>query len=250
MNNQMTATLPVTLQKRVDAYWSRFLAVSPETLTQPGLTVTTAPIASGLFMLKLNDTLICALSPDVAPMLRERIETIDPDDLFTSETTNELLTELGSPELVYGPGEVLYCTRNGFKDGPDFGRRLLTADDAESLHEFRQVMGWYTDHHRMERFEDWVCAIGIFDDGTLAALARVWVWDGTLGVISVATRLDCRNQGYGLAVVRGCTRWMLENTSLIPQLDGEIEQAGVHMARASGYTHYGFIVGGSGTCDL
>jgi hypothetical protein len=248
--NQMTATMPTTLRQRIDGYWSRFLAFTPDALNRPGITMTTAPVSSGLFLLTLGAGVICALSPDTAPALAPQIRALSaPDELFSDETVSQLLASVGQIDMLYGPGEVLYCTEDGFRDGETYRRRRLTPDDADALHEFRRVMGWYSDHHRTERFEDWACAMGIFDGEELASLARVWAWDGTIGAVSAATRPDCRNLGYGLSVVRGCTRWMLENTELIPQVDGELEKAGVHMARASGYTHYGYILVGTLASD-
>ena len=89
---------------------------------------------------------------------------------------------------------------------------------------------------------------GWFAEARLISAAAVQVWGDSIGEIFVDTLAQHRRRGYARMVTRAATRWLLEETSLIPQYDAELTNpASLRVAQAIGYEPYGCLFVVSGT---
>lgn len=213
----------------------------------------TSERSPGLVALQAGQSWVLSLAPGidaeaVAPLVRALGLWRLPRDTHAEpcqpclelvEAPCDPLNAVGLREF-YGPAQVLYCEPEIFRVGDEAGVRRLDATDGPRIERFRAGMGqlaWSLEDPRR-----WVAAFGLLDADELISAAAVQVWGDCIGEVFVDTLPQHRRRGHAKMVARAVTRWLLEETSLIPQYDAELTNlASLHVARAIGYEPYGWL---------
>jgi RimJ/RimL family protein N-acetyltransferase len=229
-----------TQLQQIDQYWATFFGCALEALkhSEPALTISAG--SPGLFAFMNSSSRVYALAPGLSLDLGRRLTALCLCDSDVTQAAQHLLADY-NPLYLYGPAQVLYCSSETFRSGQEADSRPLTLDDQDAIERFCTQVGaleWKV--HDVSR---WPQVFGIFADKQLVSTAAVQVWGDVIGAISVVTLPAYRNRGYAQAITRAATRWMLEETSLIPQYDAELRNAAsLRVARAVGYQPYGRLL--------
>lgn len=236
----MTKSFSPTLLNRLDRYWANFPGYSTKSYHNSKTTILSSHSFPGLFAFATSNSLVFSVKASLDQEVAEKlsVEFGCREALFVEQVICHLF--LYNPKEVYGPAQVFYCSSSSFKPGEEGQSRKLTLTDRKHIENFRTRMG------RL----DWrlgelncPCVFGIFCDQELVSVAAVRVWGNLIGEVFVDTLPDYRNRGYAHTLVRVATRWILEETSLIPQYDAElINPASLRIAHAVGYQYYGQLI--------
>lgn len=240
--------LSADLLQRVDRYWADFLGCSLAELRGQTHVWVTSKRSPGLVALRVAQSWIVSLPPGVDAEASTPLAPENSDAEWGAAPVEALRERLPGARLTesYGPAQVLYCARETLRAGDEGGARRLTVADRPAVERFRAGMGslaWSLDDP-----ERWVAAFGLFAGHELISAAVVQVWGDSIGEIFVDTLAQHRRRGYARMVTRAATRWLLEETSLIPQYDAELTNpASLRVAQAIGYEPYGCLFVVSGT---
>jgi RimJ/RimL family protein N-acetyltransferase len=226
--------------QQIDQYWSTFLGCTFETFQHPEPTLTISAVSPGLFVFMNHSSRVYALAPGLNLDIGKRLATLCLCENDITQATRRLLADYG-PLYLYGPAQILYCSADTFRPGQEAHNRPLTISDHDAIQQFCNQAGPL--HWTVDDVDRWPRVFGIFADGHLVSTAAVQAWGNVIGAISVVTLPAYRNRGYAQAITRAATRWMLEETSLIPQYDAELSNtASLRVARAVGYQPYGRLL--------
>ena len=220
-------------RERIDQYWAQFLGCEVEDLRSGQDRLVYHRGSPGLFSLTVNRSRVISLRPGVP--------RLPLDVSLTPDVAREALAPVGAIEEIYGPAVVMYGHKEDFRPRDEMDSRLLdSSTHHQDLLRFAKVVGWQEYVYQTVVF--WDYAFGIYREGELASVATATIWGGILGALKVATAPDHRRKGFGGAVVSAATRWMLENTRLIPQYDtASVNTASRRLGVSLGYREYGSI---------
>lgn len=234
MSQQVSTSADIQQDRLViDQYWARFLGCNHTDLRSGRDRLLYHRASPGIFSLTVNRSRVISLRPGVP--------TLPSEVSLTPSVVRQALQGMGAIEEIYGPAVVMYGHRGEFRPRDERNAQLLDSpEDRTNLLRFAKLVGWQEYVHQTVVF--WDYAFGIYQDGTLAAVATATIWGGILGALKVATAPDYRRRGLGGAVVSAATRWMLENTRLIPQYDtASVNTASRKLGASLGYREYGSI---------
>lgn len=226
---------------RIDQYWADFLGCTVAELHSAQTTVVYSEHSPGLFCLTTGSSRVLSIHSDLEGCVSA--VSWPQNGQLNGHTVHDFLAPFGRITESYGPGKVFYCTPGSFLPGDEQSSRALTPDDQPYIEEFAHIMGW-SQLLPLDVYP-WVHPVGILQDGRLASMTAVLIWGDVIGAIMVGTLPEYRNRGYARAVVRSATRWMLEETGLIPQYDTAVSNlASLQIAQDLGYQPYGHIAYG------
>lgn len=237
-----TSTIPAEYRARIDAYWADFLGCTTEQLRSPDHLAIASAGKDGLFAIKagLESGWKAAVAPGLEDVPLDALAALPLDDADSVAAANHVLSKYGFDD-VYGISQVTYCTSTQSIPRLEGDYRRLTPDDREQVMAFRAAMN--RDDWDFDDSDAWPVAFGIFEGDKLVCCTQVRVWDDTIGEIFTDTLPDYQSNGHGRILSAATLRWVLENTSWIPQGDFELTNEGSRrIAQSIGFQLYGWMI--------
>lgn len=237
-------SLPGNVLRDVDTYWARLLGCSVAALRAGQSSVIRRNAAPSLIALQTSGAWVVSISDRAASRLEaeELVALLErlPDDGSRDGELVAWLAHAGLPG-IYGPARLHYVTPTLFRPAPAVPFRRLSAPDWPQVERFAAGMGGHVDYLLDDPRFPYV--IGAFNQGELASVGAVQVWEGVLAETYGDTLPAFRGQGLARALVSELTRWILEETPYIAQEDGiRANAASMRIGERLGYVAYGTLV--------
>jgi GNAT superfamily N-acetyltransferase len=231
-------------RSRIDGYWTEFLGCRIQDLYMPDSKVVFSEHSPGIFGLMLGPARVYSLDPGLKGLFPAQNQNSElfTEKAFSPDRLAALLEKNGVCfEEAYGPGYLTYCHADVFCAADEKDTRPLRAADDGQIERLGERIGW-TDIFR-QTSPAWIARFGIFRDGNLVSLTTVRSWAGQVASMLVATDPDYRGYGFATSVVSMATRWVLEETDMVPQYDTSVNNlSSLRIAHVLGYQYYGQII--------
>jgi len=216
-----------------NAYWAAHFGCLPEELfAKPFLVITHgADLADycGAFALFRGDAAIASIPSDRAAVLRTLLSGLS--DGCSAGGFASALSPVASK--VIGPAYVGYAATVA---PPTYAARALGHGEITAVRELQQSCDPFEWEHGGGSVES--PSSGVFIDGQLVSLASYEVWGGTIAHISVITRRDFRNRGFGRSTVAHVAERAIR-AGLLPQYRTlESNQASIRVAESLGFQYF------------
>ncbi|MBN2386677.1 MAG: GNAT family N-acetyltransferase [Anaerolineales bacterium] len=229
---------------RIDSYWAEYLGCCVDALHHPRRGIVFSKNSPGIFGLMVGDARVYSVNHQLGCLLpnKDILPTWIAGDEFTLAQPMAALDENGfRTGEAYGPGYLTYCHSRHFRPADDADVCPLREDDRDEIEWLGQQVGWTDLFH--ETASSWIARFGIFREKHLISIAIVRSWAGQVGSMMVATHPAHRRRGYAIRAVSMATRWVLDETDLIPQYDtATTNVSSLKVAQLLGYQHYGQIL--------
>lgn len=231
-----------TTQQRIDEYWANYLGCQVEDLHAAGTRTVFSERYPGIFGLMVGQARVYSIHPALQPFLADPGFFFTPPGEFSPAAFPGLVARAGlHVQETYGPGWLTYCDPASFRPRDDRSVCILDDTNAAEIGQLAEVVGW-SELFR-ENSSQWIARFGLFQDRELASVAMLRAWGRQIGSLTVATRPECRGRGCASQVVSRATRWLFEETDLVPQYDTALHNlASLRVAHGLGYRTYGQIV--------
>ncbi len=226
----------------IDRYWADFMVCSVDQLYEPGVTFTYSENVRGILALAIEQTQRLIIHPALRYLEPHFVRWTKQKAPILPADIEAALTDYTVYEC-YGPGPVSYLNPHEYQPIDESGCRLLTNEDARRITDFEVLAGW-------TEADAWpapgvVAQVGICDGDRLVAMCRVYAWSGLIGSMKAFVHPRYRGRGLGRAVIGAATRWMVEESDLIPQYDTDANNHGSQrICEQLGYIHYGYLTYG------
>lgn len=194
-------------------YWADRLGVTPDALTETGVTVGLTD-EDGVPLFCCDDALVIGAPNSLVSVFEQRSDALVKLNTNNRDEVREWFIKFNTIEKVLGPAFWGYTDRQSF-DPVKSDARVLTPVD-ESAHDvFRAAISdeeWEQGGPQFTPGE----TVGLFVDDNLVATSGYEVWDDLIAHLAVVTHPNHRNDGYGQEVVSRATEKAITE-GLIPQ---------------------------------
>lgn len=223
--------------RKVDEFFAGYFGCSTDDLHRARTIVVTHKALAGYDgVLVFRHGPSCIVSvPDTTPQIeRSKLQAARPVEAFDRRFLSQVF--LVNPRNVRGPASVGVAVREDFKPVRSTARVLGDADEPaiRILAERCGEADWMHSKVAVNRKP----LFGLFEGGTLVAIAGYIVMENVLAYTGVVTPPDGRGKGYGKAVVSAAMNSAYEN-GLIPLYRSMIfSRAAIAVGRALGFQPY------------
>lgn len=218
---------------KVDTFWAGELGCAAGNVQ--GLTFCSDQSAANrIFVLAQDSGAVISLSPRLHPLVRSVARRATIANIIDPDFWNQELPEI---ESIRGPAFLAYADAGEFRPIEHHSTVLLEPADEMELQRFRTSLGeeaW--EHSGLGDSPE--CAAGLFEDGSLVAVAGYRVWGEVLAHIVVGVRPSARGKGLGRAVVSWIGREALKRGLVLQYRTLLANQPSVSIARRLGFVHY------------
>jgi len=228
----------VTTRERVDAFWSKTLAMDVSDLHTPGVRVRPNPPERahwrGIYVLAFEGTTVFA-PEDLLDWVHEAIDGQTPEALLEPKTWHEALGD--ALNSAWGPVKHYY---RDHRDGLDeiAGGRRINPRDATALAVLRGAV------HPLEWLTTGFTAqpsvlFGLFEDEKMVAAANLTPGPDAASDVGFVIHPDARGKGYGLQIAATAARQAIMMHGVARYRALTTSPSTMAIAERLGFTEYG-----------